>query len=135
MIQNICYMVSLRRSSNLSVGGGEKALPIAEILKRLETAYCGNVGVEYMHLADQEKFDFIRHRFETPGSFTSTSPDEKRLILKRLIRANLFEDYLSKKYPSEKRFGLEGGEVLIPAVKTMIDIASARGVDIFNIGK
>lgn len=88
-----------------------------------------------MHLGAQEKFNFIREKFETPGAIRSMSSDEKSLILKRLIRAHNFEEYLSKKYPSEKRFGLEGGEVLIPAVKTMIDIASAKGVDGFNIGK
>ncbi|KAG8302734.1 hypothetical protein J6590_026937 [Homalodisca vitripennis] len=116
------------------ISGGEKSLSVSEILKRLETAYCGSVGVEYMHIGNQDKYEFIRYKFESPGAVRSMSPHEKKLILKRLIRASGFEDYLAKKYPSEKRFGLEGGEAMIPALKTAIDTASALGVDIFNIG-
>ena len=62
------------------------------------------------------------------------SAEEKRILLARLVRSTRFEEYLAKKWPSEKRFGLEGCEVLIPAMKQIIDIASSRGVDNFVIG-
>lgn len=86
-----------------------------------------------MHITEQEKCAFIREKFETPG-VTNLSSQEKRLILERLLRASTFEEFLAKKFPSEKRFGLEGGEVLIPGVKTLLDTASSFGVDVFNIG-
>lgn len=57
-----------------------------------------------------------------------------QVLFKRLIRSTRFEEYLAKKWPSEKRFGLEGCEILIPALKQIIDGASARGIDTFIMG-
>ena len=57
-----------------------------------------------------------------------------QVLFKRLIRSTKFEEFLAKKWPSEKRFGLEGCEVLIPAIKQVIDTSSALGVDSFVIG-
>eukprot|EP00116_Pleurobrachia_bachei_P009934 sb/3470196/ len=77
--------------------------------------------------------EYIRKWVEKPGSHDMTA-EEKRILLARLVRSTRFEEYLAKKWPSEKRFGLEGCEVLIPAMKQIIDIASSRGVDSFVIG-
>lgn len=82
-----------------------------------------------------EVAQFIRQKFETPGVVYSMSNEEKRLTLKRLIRAHCFESFTAQKFPNEKRFGLEGCEVFIPAMKTMIDYASKNGTYGFNIGK
>ena len=60
--------------------------------------------------------------------------EDKKIVLARLVRATMFEDFLKLKWPSEKRFGLEGCEVLIPAMKQIIDYSNEYGVDSFVIG-
>jgi len=115
------------------IGGENTALTLREIISRLETIYCKHIGVEYMFINNLEQTDWIKKRFETPGVMDMTA-DEKRLIMARLIRSTRFEEFLAKKWSSEKRFGLEGCEVLIPSMKTVIDTSSAFGVDSFIIG-
>ncbi|CAI8017570.1 2-oxoglutarate dehydrogenase, mitochondrial [Geodia barretti] len=115
------------------IGGGEKALPLREIISRLRTIYCGSVGVEFMFINDRQKCDWIRQRFEPPGVFQMTD-EEKKILLARLIRSTRFEEYLAAKWPSEKRFGLEGCEVMIPAMKEIIDHSTVRGVESYVIG-
>ena len=60
------------------------SLPLSEIKQRLEKAYCGSIGVEFMHITSQEQKDWIRRKFETPQEYSS--PDEQRLTLERVIR-------------------------------------------------
>ncbi|CAH8567365.1 unnamed protein product [Schistosoma turkestanicum] len=115
------------------IGGDKQELTLREIIKRLEDVYCKHIGIEYMFINSLNKCDWIRRKFETPGSMDFSS-EEKRLILARLIRSTRFEAFLAKKWSSEKRFGLEGCEVLIPAMKAVIDSSSALGVESFVIG-
>ena len=86
-----------------------------------------------MFINHLEQCDWIKKRFETPSVMEMTN-DEKRILMARLIRSTRFEEFLAKKWSSEKRFGLEGCEVLIPAMKRVIDASSAFGVDSFVIG-
>lgn len=72
--------------STTFIGGKEKSLPLREILKRLEAAYCGHIGVEFMFINSLEQCNWIRQKMETPGVMEVTN-DEKRLILARLTRA------------------------------------------------
>ncbi|VDN09876.1 unnamed protein product [Dibothriocephalus latus] len=115
------------------IGGDQTELPLREIINRLENAYCKSIGVEYMFINSLNKCDWLRKRFETPGVVNLTK-EEKRLLLQRLIRSSKFEEYLAKKWSSEKRFGLEGCDVLIPAMKTVVDVSAGLGVDSFIIG-
>ncbi|XP_043191514.1 2-oxoglutarate dehydrogenase, mitochondrial-like isoform X1 [Amphibalanus amphitrite] len=119
--------------SSTFIGGREKALPLREIVNRLEQAYCRSIGVEYMYINDLEQCSWIRQRIETPGVLSATK-EQKRVLLARLARASGFESFLARKWSSEKRFGLEGGEVLIPAMKHIIDVSSAMGVESFVMG-
>ncbi|KAI8428549.1 hypothetical protein MSG28_007312 [Choristoneura fumiferana] len=79
-------------------------------------AYCNNIGIEFMFINSLEQCNWIRQRMEPPG-VTKMSPEQKRLMLARLTRSAGFENFLAKKWSSEKRFGLEGCEILIPAMK------------------
>ncbi|VDP42545.1 unnamed protein product [Schistosoma curassoni] len=115
------------------IGGDKQELTLREIIRRLENVYCKHIGIEYMFINSLNKCDWIRRKFETPGSM-DLSIEEKRLILARLVRSTRFESFLAKKWSSEKRFGLEGCEVLIPAMKAVIDSSSALGVESFVIG-
>lgn len=86
-----------------------------------------------MFINSLEQCNWIRKKFETPGVM-NFAPEEKRLILARLTRATGFEAFLAKKFQSEKRFGLEGGEMMIPAMKQLIDASTQLGVESIIMG-
>ncbi|XP_076753196.1 oxoglutarate dehydrogenase Nc73EF isoform X5 [Xylocopa sonorina] len=119
--------------STTFIGGKEKSLPLREILNRLEATYCGHIGVEFMFINSLEQCNWIRQKMETPGIMEMTN-DERRLILARLTRATGFEAFLARKWSSEKRFGLEGCEILIPAMKQVIDKSTELGVESVVMG-
>ncbi|KAI0498276.1 hypothetical protein KFK09_021517 [Dendrobium nobile] len=106
---------------------------LREILNRLEQAYCGTIGYEYMHIPDREKCNWLRERIETvkPRGY---SQERSEVILDRLIWSSQFENFLAKKWPAQKRFGLEGAETLIPGMKEMFDRSSDLGVESIVIG-
>lgn len=115
------------------IGGNEQRLTLREILKRLDNVYCKSIGLEYMYINSYEKCNWIRQQFESPSSGV-LSDEEKKRTLKRLIRATRFEEFLAETWSSEKRFGVEGCEVLIPAMKMIIDTVSSHGVDTVIMG-
>uniref|UniRef100_UPI00398F0E98 2-oxoglutarate dehydrogenase-like, mitochondrial n=1 Tax=Pristiophorus japonicus TaxID=55135 RepID=UPI00398F0E98 len=110
------------------IGGNEHAISLRDIIKGLEDTYCRHIGLEFMFINDVEQCQWIRKKFETPGILQFTNK-EKRRLLARLVRSTRFEDFLARKWSSEKRFGVEGCEVLIPALKTIIDVSISMGVD------
>lgn len=124
---------SFRLPEGTYIGGGSSELVLREIFSRLERIYCNHIGVEYMFINSQEQLLWLKQRFETPGASDLTK-DNKRLLLARLVRSHKFEEFLAKKFPGDKRFGLEGCEVLIPAMKTIIDRSSDLGVNSFVLG-
>lgn len=118
---------------NTFIGGQKDRLPLREIVKRLEYSYCGHIGAEFGFINDQAKAAWIKQRMESRNQFSFTN-QEKRLILARLIRATRFEEFLARKFSSEKRFGLEGCEVLIPSLKAIIDESSGLGIESVVMG-
>uniref|UniRef100_U3JW96 2-oxoglutarate dehydrogenase-like, mitochondrial n=1 Tax=Ficedula albicollis TaxID=59894 RepID=U3JW96_FICAL len=115
------------------IGGNENSLSLREIIKRLEHTYCQHIGLEFMFINDVEQCQWIRQKFETPG-IMKFSNEDKRTLLARLVRSMRFEDFLARKWSSEKRFGLEGCEVMIPALKTIIDKSSEMGIEYVIMG-
>ncbi|KAL0540983.1 hypothetical protein IC582_021010 [Cucumis melo] len=103
------------------------------IVTRLEQAYCGSIGYEYMHIADREKCNWLRDKIETPTP-TQYNGQRKEVILDRLLWSTQFENFLATKWTTAKRFGLEGGETLIPGMKEMFDRAADLGVESIVIG-
>uniref|UniRef100_A0A8C3ACH5 2-oxoglutarate dehydrogenase complex component E1 n=1 Tax=Cyclopterus lumpus TaxID=8103 RepID=A0A8C3ACH5_CYCLU len=87
----------------------------------------------FMFINDVDQCRWIRQKFETPGVM-QFSLEEKRTLLARMIRSTRFEEFLQRKWSSEKRFGLEGCESLIPALKTIIDESSLSGVESVIMG-
>lgn len=106
---------------------------LRSIINRLEQAYCGSVGYEYMHIANKEQCNWLRNKIETvkPREY---SAERREVILDRLIWSTQFENFLATKWTAAKRFGLEGGESLIPGMKEMFDRASDLGVESIVIG-
>ncbi|GJR88131.1 2-oxoglutarate dehydrogenase, mitochondrial-like protein [Tanacetum coccineum] len=106
---------------------------LRSILTRLEQAYCGSIGFEYMHIADREQCNWLRDRIETPTK-TAYNSQRREVILDRLIWSTQFENFLATKWTAAKRFGLEGGETLIPGMKEMFDRSADLGVESIVIG-
>lgn len=77
------------------------------------------MGYEYQHIPDKAQCDWIRQRIEIPTPYKYSS-DEKKMILDRLVWSDSFERFIASKYVSEKRFGLEGCEALIPGMKALV---------------
>lgn len=124
---------TFRLPESTFIGGDSSVLTLEEILKRLNNVYCSNIGFEYMFINNPEQLSWLKNRFETPHA-SDLGNEAKRLLLARLVRSHKFEEFLAKKFPGDKRFGLEGCEVLIPAMKTIIDRSSELGVDSFIMG-
>jgi 2-oxoglutarate dehydrogenase E1 component len=99
--------------------GQKEQRTLREIVKMLRDTYCGSIGIEYGHIPDRDQCDWLRTRFEVPTKF-KYSKQRKIRILDRLMWSDHFERFVSSKYPSEKRFGLEGCESLIPGMKAMV---------------
>ncbi|KAI6356792.1 2-oxoglutarate dehydrogenase E1 component [Pyricularia grisea] len=112
---------------------GREKMTLREIIAACEKIYCGSYGVEFIHIPDREKCDWLRERLEVPQPF-KYSIDEKRRILDRLIWSSLFEIFLATKYPNDKRFGLEGCEALVPGMKALIDRSVDYGIKDIVIG-
>ena len=108
-------------------------MTLREIIDACEKIYCGPIGVEFIHIPSREECDWLRERIEIPNAYRY-SVDEKRRILDRLIWSSSFESFLATKYPNDKRFGLEGGESLIPGMKALIDRSVDYGVKDIVIG-
>jgi len=115
------------------IGGKEKSLPLREIVGRLENVYCGSIGAEYMHINNLDQINWIRERLETPGALKLDETLKKKLLA-RISRSIGFENFLAKKWTAEKRFGLEGVEMLIPCMKQVIDKSTTLGVECVVMG-
>ncbi len=112
------------------VGGafGFEWVKVGELYAALRNTYCGHVGLEYMHIADTEERRFLQDHFESPEDTIQFTPEGKRAILQAVIRGEEYENYLGKKYVGTKRFGLDGGEAMIPALEAVIKYGGSMGV-------
>ncbi|KXG53408.1 Dehydrogenase, E1 component [Penicillium griseofulvum] len=102
-------------------------MTLREILTTCKSIYCGSIGAEYSHLATNEERSWIRERIESPEPYQFPAEEKKR-ILDRLVWSTNFDKFLAAKFPNAKRFGLEGVESQLPAVKAVIDASAEYGV-------
>ncbi len=101
---------------------------VGEIVDILRANYCGNVGLEYMHIADVEERRFLQERLEGKNKEIQFTPEGKKAILAKVIHAEQYEKFLGRKYVGTKRFGLDGGESMIPALEAIIKHGGASGI-------
>ena len=105
-----------------------------EILKILKKTYCSNIGYEFMHMGDPDEKTWIRNRIEGPEKDITFTENGKKAILNKMIEAEGFEKYLHIKFVGTKRFGLDGGESLIPALEQIIKRGGNLGAKEIKIG-
>ena len=113
---------------------GLETATIAEILAILRRTYCGNVGVQYMHISDPKEKGWLQARIEGRDKEIVFTKEGKVAILKKLIETEGFEKFLHRRFPGTKRFGLDGGESLVPALEQIIKRGGALGVKDIIIG-
>lgn len=113
---------------------GREEATLREIIDALERTYCTSIGVEYMHIVDTAEKRWIQQRMESVRSHPNYSIDVKTHLLERLVAAEGLERMLATKYPGTKRFGLEGGESLIPCLDEIIQRAGSYGAKELVIG-
>ncbi len=113
---------------------GRESATLREIMTILRETYCGSIAVEFMHIQDPDQKSWIQRRVEGAPWRTGFDRTAKRKILKQLTEAEGFEMFCQKRYVTTKRFGLEGGEVTIPAVHAIIETVAAAGVKEVAIG-
>ena len=109
---------------------------IREVLTILKRTYCGHIGIQFMHIAEPEEKNWLQARFEGPDKFEQNAftREGKLAILNKLIEAEGFERFLHKRFPGTKRFGLDGGEAMVPALEQIIKRGGALGVDEIVLG-
>ncbi len=113
---------------------GTRRKKLREAVAQLEGAYCGSIGVEYMHISDYPQRRWMQERFEGTAGQYDFSPAQKTRVLDRLTAAEGLERYLHTKYVGQKRFSLEGGDSLIPLIDEMIQRAGSGGAKDVVIG-
>ncbi|ATL75916.1 2-oxoglutarate dehydrogenase [Chryseobacterium piperi] len=114
--------------------GMKEPATLQDIIKHLESIYCDSIGVEYTYINNVEEKDFIKKWLQVNENHPSLSANEKTEILLKLNQAVAFENYLHTKFVGQKRFSLEGGETLIPALDQLISRSSQLGVDEVVLG-
>lgn len=113
---------------------GLKNAKLKDIIIHLKDIYCGNIGVEYMHINDSEVREWFEKKFENGAKDRNFSIEKKKRILTKLNEAVAFENFLHTKYVGQKRFSLEGGENTIPALDAIINASARHGVEEVVIG-
>jgi len=113
---------------------GLETSTIREILDILRRTYCGNVGVQYMHISDPKEKGWLQARIEGRDKEIVFTKEGKVAILKKLIETEGFEKFLHRRFPGTKRFGLDGGESLVPALEQIIKRGGALGIRDIIVG-
>ena len=108
--------------------------PLKIIVSHLEEIYCDSIGVEYMYIRNPEIISWIQNKLNINNNQPAFSNDQKIKLITKLIEAVSFENFLHTKFVGQKRFSLEGGESLIPALDILIEAAAEKGVQEFVMG-
>lgn len=107
---------------------------LKNIISHLEETYCASVGVEFLYIRQPDILSWMKSKMEGSKNTYPFSSEERKYIFKHLSRAVLFEKFIHKKFPGQKRFSLEGAEAMIPALDTIIEKGAILGAKEFVIG-
>ena len=113
------------------VGIGSSTL--RNIINHLELTYCQSIGIEFTYMRDPERIDWFKNKIEITNR-PEFNKERKLKIFNKLTQASGFEAFLGKKFVGQKRFSVEGGEALIPALDTLVEKGSELGVEYFVMG-
>jgi 2-oxoglutarate dehydrogenase E1 component len=124
----------LDREVNAGSYVGLDRTTLRNLLQALRETYCGNIGFEFMFISERAQRLWIQERIEPVRATPKLTADQQRRLLQKLTEAETLERYLHTKYVGQKRFSLEGGESLIPAIDELIQRAGSLGVQEIVLG-
>ncbi len=125
----------LDREFQIYWSGKSSVMPLRTIITLASETYCGNVGIEYMHIEDYTIRRWLRDRIEEGRLRKDTLPNaEKKRVLGHLLEGEMFEKFLHTRYVGQKRFSLEGGETLIPILDKIVEECPRHGVEQIVMG-
>ena len=107
---------------------GGKEMSVRELRASLDQTYCGHIGIEYLHLQETPERRWLQEKIEPVRATPKFSAAQKKRIFNRLLKAQEFERFLHTRFVGQKRFGLEGGETLIPGLDTLVQRGPDLGV-------
>ena len=113
---------------------GFETATVREVVEVLRRNYCGKLGLEYMHINDLEERRFLQDRMEGREAAIRFTPEGKQAILAKVIQGEQWEKFLARKYVGTKRFGLDGGESMVPALEAVIKYGGQDRVQTIVIG-
>ncbi len=113
---------------------GMETATLAQIIEIMERTYCSTFGVQFMHVSDPAEKAWIQERIEGPDKEISFTPEGRKSILQKLIEGESFEQLIHRRYPGTKRFGIDGGEALLPALEQIIKRGGQLGLKDINFG-
>ena len=113
---------------------GREPSTLQDIVEHLQNVYCQHIGIEYMYIRNPEVIQWVQERLAINDNLPNFSIEKKKVILEKLNEAVSFENFLHTKYVGQKRFSLEGGESIIPALDALIEAAAEQGVEQFVMG-
>lgn len=122
----------LTQSFQLRDFDADKAQTLQATIEHLKMIYCGNIGFEYMHIANTQERRWLREVIEAPRQALALV--DQQWLLNQLVEADGLEKYLGSRFVGQKRFSLEGGDGLIPMINKMVNHASEQGVTDIGIG-
>ncbi|MFO7726647.1 MAG: 2-oxoglutarate dehydrogenase E1 component [Oceanipulchritudo sp.] len=111
-----------------------RRISVADLIDRLRKIYCGTIGIEYLHIQETPQRRWIQSRLEPEEARTAFPAAKRHRILDRLIKAEEFEHFLHRNYVGQKRFGLEGGETLVPALDALLEQGPSLGLQEIVLG-
>jgi 2-oxoglutarate dehydrogenase E1 component len=107
---------------------------LRELIAALRETYCGTLGVEFVDIPDRERREWLHERMEPRRNHPELAPPERERVLRMLLAADAFEQFLQVKYVGQKRFSLEGGATLIPMLDWLFEAAAGIGVEQIVLG-
>lgn len=113
---------------------GLEGAKLKDIIAYLEATYCRSIGVEYVYNRKPSQLDWLIQRVEKNKNTPSYTANQKKRILEKLNQAVVFENFLHKKFVGQKRFSLEGGESIIPALDALVEFGAEQGVEEVVVG-
>jgi len=123
----------LAKPVNIEFPGLAAGASLNDLVAQLEKTYCNSVGVEYMHIGDLKKVNWIRERVEKPD-FVTSGKEKLMHIYENLAAVNCFEEFLNSKYKTTKRFGIDGAEAAVSGIIAALEKSASVGVDQCVIG-
>ncbi len=120
--------------THFSAGKSMRPGTLREILQTLDQTYCSSVGVEFLHIQDKPMRRWLITQMETAQNRSRLDTETRRITMEDLIKAETFEHFLHSQFIGQKRFSLEGSEVLVPALHFLVDAAIYRGGEEIVLG-